>query len=123
MKLKFTLLLKIFFGVLMTLAGLMHFIKPEMYFPFIPNFLPKYALVYISGFIEFALGIMLFFKPTNKIAILGIFLLMIAFLPLHFLDIFQSKPAIGSHLLAIIRFPIQLLLIWMAWVINRKGVS
>ena len=91
-----------------------------MYFPFIPDFLPKYAVVYVSGFIEFALGAMLFYKPTNRIATLGILLLMIAFLPLHFLDMFKSNPAMGSHLLAMIRFPVQLLLIWMALVLNRK---
>jgi uncharacterized membrane protein len=43
------------------------------------------------------------------------FLLMIAFLPLHIVDVFKDNPAIGSTTLAYIRLPIQFILIYWAW--------
>ncbi|MBC7390832.1 MAG: hypothetical protein H7329_16610 [Opitutaceae bacterium] len=104
----------------MMIAGLMHFIKPKMYFPFIPDFFPEYTIVYLSGIVEFVLGLSVFYKPTRQFGNSGILLLMIVFLPLHFIDMFLDQPAIGSRMLALMRFPAQLLLIWIAWFMNCK---
>lgn len=123
MYLKFKMLLTMSFGAFMIIAGIMHFIKPEIYFPFIPDFAPEYAIVYVSGIVELVLGIMVFYKPTRHLGTSGILLLMIAFLPLHFIDMFLDHPAIGSRMLALIRFPAQLLLIWIAWFVNKKQNS
>jgi hypothetical protein len=49
---------------------------------------------------------------------LGIMILMIAFLPIHIIDIFRENPVIGSQVAALIRVPVQLLIIagaWYAW--------
>jgi uncharacterized membrane protein len=104
----------------MILAGMVHFIKPEMYFPFIPTFLPALACIYLSGFVEVVLGIGVFIPKFRHFATLGILLLMIAFLPLHILDLFKENPAIGSHQLAIIRLPLHFLLIYWAYYIHKK---
>jgi len=45
---------------------------------------------------------------------------MLLFLPLHIWDIFREKAAIGSHQVALIRLPIQFVLIAYAWFINKK---
>jgi hypothetical protein len=45
---------------------------------------------------------------------------MIIFLPLHVWDVFRDKPAIGSHQIALIRLPIQFLLIFIGWFISKK---
>jgi uncharacterized membrane protein len=44
---------------------------------------------------------------------------MIAFLPLHIIDVFLDNPAIGSKTLAYIRLPLQFVLIFWAWKANR----
>jgi len=44
---------------------------------------------------------------------------MLLFLPLHFLDVFKEHPAIGSKTIALIRLPIQFLLIYCAWYIYK----
>ena len=61
-----TLILRIIFGVFFAYAGFMHFKKPNFFNGFIPNFLPKLAVNYVFGFIEFILGIGLFFNQTVK---------------------------------------------------------
>ncbi|MFN0048161.1 MAG: hypothetical protein ACKVOU_03440 [Cytophagales bacterium] len=113
------LFLTYLFGTVLIFGGIAHFLKPEVYFPFIPIFLPKLACVYLSGFVEIALGTGVFIRKFKHRATLGILLLMIAFLPLHIVDVFKENPAIGSHLLAIIRVPVQFLLIYWAFYIHK----
>ena len=114
--------LTILFGVFMIVGGINHFLKPAMYFPFIPNFLPKNATNYATGILEVALGIGVFLPQFRHRAAQGIFLLMCIFLPLHIWDVFRDSPAIGNHTLALIRVPVQFLLIYWAWFIG-KGSS
>jgi len=56
----------------------------------------------------------------RSLGTLGILLLMLAFLPLHVMDVFSDQPAIESHQLALIRLPIQFVFILWAWFINKK---
>ncbi|PQB07904.1 hypothetical protein BST83_12655 [Polaribacter filamentus] len=109
------LILKIIFGAFFCYAGFMHFKKPKFFNKFIPNFLPKRMVNYVFGAIEFLLGISLFFDQTFKNAALGIFILMTLFLPIHIWDLLKEKPAIGSKKLAIIRIPIQFLLMYLSY--------
>ena len=111
------LILRIIFGVFFTYAGFMHFKKPKFFNGFIPQFLPKLAINYVFGFIEFVLGISIFFNQTAKNAAVGSFILMILFLPIHILDVTKKQPVIGSKKLAIIRIPIQFLLMYLSYLI------
>ncbi|MEO8471626.1 MAG: MauE/DoxX family redox-associated membrane protein [Chryseolinea sp.] len=103
------------FGGVMVLAGLNHFMNPQIYDPFIPDFLPKLAVNYVTGVLEFALGVGAIIPSTRHLATLGILLLMVSFLPLHTIDVFKDAPAIGSHQAALIRLPLQFVLILWAW--------
>ena len=114
------LILTFLFGILMILAGINHFLKPEMYSPFIPNFLPIKAINYLSGILEIVCGLGVFIPPFRGWATLGILVMMLIFLPLHIWDVFREKPAIGSHQVALIRLPIQFVLIAWAWFISKK---
>jgi uncharacterized membrane protein len=111
----------ILFGSIMILAGIMHFIKPHVYDAFIPDFMSKVLVNYATGTIEILIGIGTLTKRFRKSATLALFILMIVFLPLHTLDLFKEHPAIGSHLIAAIRFPIQFILIAWAWFIHVKS--
>lgn len=111
---------RILFALFMLMGGVQHFIKPDFYSPFVPGFLPfPMTIVYVSGFVEIALGLLLLFKTYAKIAAVGIFLLMLLFLPVHVWDIITDTPAIGSHKAALIRLPFQFLFLAIAWKIKQ----
>lgn len=111
------LMLRILFGIFFAFAGTMHFVKPKIFNRFIPNFLPKLAVNYIAGLLELVIGIGLLINQTTKQAALAMFLLMLIFLPIHIWDVFREKPAIGSKKIAIIRIPLQFLLLYIAYLI------
>lgn len=115
------LILTLAFGAFMIFGGVMHFVNPAMYEAFIPEFLPEDLVNYGSGLLEIALGVGTFIPRFRRPAALGILWLMIAFLPLHVMDVFKESPAIGSHQAAMIRLPIQFVLIGWAWFISRRG--
>ncbi len=114
------LILTFIFGAIMIFAGVNHFIKPEMYAPFIPEFLPTQFVNYLFGVLEIVCGVGVFIPPFRGWATLGILAMMILFLPLHTWDVFREKPAIGKHEWALIRLPIQFVLIVWAWFISKK---
>jgi uncharacterized membrane protein len=111
------LLLRILFGILFCFAGIMHIIKPTFFKNFIPNFLPKLAVNYIFGALEFMVGFGLFFTETVRNAAVGIFVLMLIFLPIHIWDATKAKPAIGSKKIAFVRIPLQFLLMYCAYIV------
>jgi uncharacterized membrane protein len=101
------------------LGGITHFIQPSLFLPFIPEFLPRNLINYLAGGAEILIGFSFFFRPTRLYASWAILFLMIAFLPLHIIDVFLDNPAIGSKTLAYIRLPLQFVLIFWAWKANR----
>jgi uncharacterized membrane protein len=115
------LILKIIFGVFFCYAGIMHFVKPKFFNGFIPDFFPKLLVNYVVGIIEFLLGIGFFFNQTMQNSALGIFILLIIFLPIHIWDLTKTKPAIGSKKMAIIRIPLQFLLMYLAYLIYTNS--
>lgn len=116
----FLLILRILFGIFFAFAGIMHFVKPKIFNRLIPSFLPKLAVNYIAGFFELVIGIGLLINKTNKQAALAMFVLMVVFLPIHIWDVFREKPAIGSKKIAIIRIPLQFLLLYIAYLIYTQ---
>lgn len=105
----------------MVYGGVNHFLKPAMYLPFIPDFLPADFINYGSGLLEIILGIGLLIPKFRYKASFGVLVLMLIFLPLHIIDVFTDVPAIGSHDAALIRLPVQLIFILWAWFISRKA--
>lgn len=114
------LILTYFFAAFLIFGGINHFIKPEMYAPFIHDFLPSLAINYLTGIAEIAVGVGVFIPRYRSMATFGILLMMLVFLPLHVFDVFKENPAIGSHQAALIRLPLQFVLIAWAWFIHKK---
>ena len=112
--------LTILFGIILILSGVSHLIKPESFFPFIPDFLPKRAINILAGIVELGLGVGVFIPRFRSVATFGILLLMLTLLPIHIIDVFKETPAIGSHQLALIRLPVQFVLIVWAWFIYKE---
>jgi uncharacterized membrane protein len=113
------LILTFLFGAFMVYAGINHFLKPKMYYPFFPDYLPKDALNIVSGIAEIVVGLMVFVPQYRAWGTWGILVLMLAFLPLHIIDIFRENPAVGTHKIALIRLPFQFLFILWAWYIHK----
>ena len=110
--------------VFIVLGGISHFLQPELFQAFIPEFLPQELINYAAGLFEIIVGCAYFFKPTRWLFAQLIFLMMIVFLPLHVIDVFKEFPAIGSKTMAYIRLPIQFVLIFWAWkvkMVNQKS--
>ena len=118
MRVIFYVIASILLAVLMMVSGIQHLWNPNFYMPFVPEFLPfPLAIVYLSGIVELLLGVVTLFlnQKYTKYGLLGIFFLMLIFLPLHIADAFREPPIIGSPNLAYIRLVIQFLLVWLSW--------
>ena len=121
MKQRFWVIVKVALALLMIVAGVIHLVKPNVYLPIIPSFIPfKLAVVYISGLVEIVIGVLLLLKKKYaKIGAVGFLLLMIVFLPIHILDALADQPAIGTHTVAYIRIVVQFVIIALAWKLYR----
>lgn len=104
------------FAAFIAFGGMQHFIKPDSYLPFVPSFLPfAKPIVYISGVLEIVFGVAYFIPKLRLIGAWGILILMLAFLPIHLMDVFADAPAIGSKTAAYVRLFVQFLFIALPW--------
>lgn len=101
----------------MTLAGLNHFLSPDVYTGMMPAVLPApLALVYISGIAEMAGGLGLLPRRTRKLAAWGLVALFLAVFPAN-INMALNRLPLGAHpvpqwaLWA--RLPLQL--VFIAW--------
>ena len=118
---KIWLILKVVLAIFLIFGGVQHFISPNNYIPFVPSVLPfTLAIIYLFGLFEILFGLALFFKKLETIGAWGILILMLLFLPIHIWDVFSNTPAIGSHNAALIRLPIQFVLIFIAWKVKNN---
>lgn len=109
--------LKSIYGAFFVFAGVMHFAKPKFFYPFIPKFFPRKPSNYGAGLLEIIVGIGIFVPSYASYAALGIIGLLALFLPIHIWDYLKERPAIGPKKLALIRIPLQFVLIYGAYVI------
>jgi uncharacterized membrane protein len=102
-------------------AGINHFINPAMYRKIMPPWLPWHAeLVLISGLCEIGFGVLLLFPATRIFAAWCIIALLIAVFPANIQMMFQFRANNHPYLwVAILRLPLQVLLIWWAWQFTR----
>jgi len=63
----------------MFLGGISHFINPETYNLFIPDFFPKLTVNYFAGILEILTGLGLFVNRFRHMAALAIFVMLIFF--------------------------------------------
>lgn len=112
--------LKGVFAVCMIVAGITHFIAPNVYVKIVPPQLPyPEAIVYISGFFEILGGIGLLIPLVSQAAAWGLVLLLIAVYPANINmavnNIHLNNIPDGAWFQAI-RLPFQFVLIsWAYW--------
>jgi uncharacterized membrane protein len=103
-------------------AGVNHFLNTPFYLQIMPAWLSLHsALVYISGGLEIALGLLLLYKPARRFAAWGIVALLVAVFPAN-IQMFQNYLQQHNTYLwvTIARLPLQLLLIWWAYSFTKR---
>jgi len=104
--------------VVLLVAGMTHFIFPEIYLPAMPDYLPSHLeLIYLTGGIEIMLGFGLLFKPTYKACSILTILYFIAILPAHIHVSWNRIEMFGisSPVLLWLRTAMQTILIFWAY--------
>ena len=98
-------------------AGINHFVNPQTYLAIMPPWLPAHAtLVFLSGVLEVLFGALLLPRRTRRWAAWGLILLLIAVFPANVQMLVNYYSEGNSKLwLAVLRLPLQLLLIWWAY--------
>jgi uncharacterized membrane protein len=111
-------------GPLYIIAGVMHFVVPELYVQIVPPFLPgRLALVYLSGVAEIAVGIGLLIPRTRRYAAWATIALLVAIFPANVYMathgvVIEGVPGGGdpSQLVRWGRLPLQgVLILWAFW--------
>ncbi|MFK7832606.1 MAG: DoxX family protein [Winogradskyella sp.] len=106
-------------------AGSYHFINPEFYLDLIPDYLPyPQAVNYISGFLEIVLAIGVAIPKTRLLAVKGIIVLLIVFIPSHvyFIQIgscVDSAFCVAPWIAWVRLLLVHPLLIWWAWAVRK----
>ena len=107
-------------GAVYILAGINHFWNTSFYTKLIADFLPySLALVYISGVAEILCGFGLMIPSTRKAAAWGTVALLVAVSPTHIYMAMHPDGWGVSPVFLYARLPLQLLLIWWAWVYTK----
>lgn len=113
---------RLLLAILFIVAGALHFVVPQMYVKIMPPYIPaQLVLLYVSGVFEFFGGAgLLFRQPVRGFAAWGLVALLIAVMPANIYmatnhTTFSSIPAWALYL----RLPLQLPLIWWAWLYTR----
>lgn len=114
----------LFYGMiaLYLAAGINHFINPEFYEKLMPPYIPFHWLcVFLSGVAEIFLALLLYPKRIRKIAAWLIIAMLVVFFVIHIQMVIDTW-ATGGMLfwIAIIRIPLQFLLIWWAWLYTKN---
>ena len=104
-------------GIFYIIVGIKHFQDPSWFVQIVPPILPyKYELVYISGFFEVLLGILLMIPRFQSIAAKGILALLICVYPANIYLAQTNGVAMGiSPLIAWGRLPFQFVFIGLAY--------
>lgn len=114
-------------GVLMVLAGVVHFVSPEPYLMMMPDYLPWHeGLVFISGVFEVLLGAALFVPKTRSLAGWGLIALFIAILPANIYMASEGIQPPGlemSPTAAWVRVALQAVFIYWAWAVTRPDAA
>lgn len=112
-----------FLAILFIAAGALHFLIPQLYLRIMPPYLPAHLLlVQISGAAEILGGVGLLIPATRQAAAWGLVALLIAVMPanIYMATAHLAVPGImGQSWAQWARIPLQLPLIYWAWLYTR----
>lgn len=108
-------------AILYILAGCNHFRNPEMYLRIMPPYMPAHLpLVYISGVCEVLCGVLLLLPATRVAGAWLTIALLVAVFPANVqMAVLFCREQHPYLWLALLRLPLQALLIGWAWLYTR----
>ncbi|HEX2608924.1 MAG TPA: DoxX family protein [Flavisolibacter sp.] len=114
--------LAVVMGLLYVAAGANHFLHPGFYLKIMPSWLGyQEQLVALSGIAEILLGILLVPHKTRRYAAWGLIGLLIAVFPANIQMLINYEAVHHPQTwLAIVRLPLQGLLVWWAYINTRR---
>jgi len=100
------------------LAGILHFINPAFYLNIMPPYIPFHLkLVYLTGVCEIIVGVLLLPLKTRRVGAWLLIALLIAIYPANIqMAINYWQNGNPDLWIALVRLPIQFILIWLAWI-------
>ena len=109
-------------GIFYVIVGVKHFQNPSWFVQIIPPILPyKYELVYLSGFFEILLGILLMIPRFQSTAAKGLIILLICVYPANIYLAQTNGAALGiSPFIEWGRLPFQFVFIGLAFWQSKK---
>lgn len=105
------------FGAALALAGVNHFLNPAFYLKMMPPILPApLFLIYLSGALEIALGVLLLIPRFTRLAAWGAIALLIAVYPANIYMWMNTQlfPEFDPRLI-LLRLPLQFVMMWWAY--------
>lgn len=115
--------IQFFFVSIYIIAGLVHLIKPQVFEPAIPGFLPeKILIIYLTGILEITIALGIFFDKIKYLALkvstyyLAILLIVHVYVSYNVIEIFSIK----SPALLWLRTFLQLPLIYFSYKEMKK---
>ena len=111
----------ILMAIIYTLAGINHFISPQTYLSIMPAWLPyPKELIFLSGVCEILFGLLLLPVSTRRVGAWLIIALLIAVFPANIqMAINYYSEGTQYFWLAILRLPIQAVLIFWAYRLTK----
>jgi uncharacterized membrane protein len=113
---------RIFAGIFVV-AGLAHFVVPQVYRPMMPPWLPAHdLLIGLSGAAEVAGGIGLLLPTVRRAAAYGLIALLVAVFPANvqmLLNAIRDEAAGLMLAMLCLRLPLQVLLVRWVWQLRR----
>ena len=108
---------KYLLAIFMIGAGTLHFVRPGFYLKIVPPYLPLHLeLVYLSGFFEIALGLLLLVPRFSRLAAWGIIALLIAVFPANIFLYEHQELVPASPTAHLLRLPLQgVFILWAFW--------
>ncbi len=105
-------------GITFIITGFLHFVAPGKYLLMMPGFVPfPLVLIYISGVLEMAGGVLLLLKSQSRKAAYALVILLLLIFPANIyvaIENVQLGGYMSSSFYQWVRLPFQFLLIWWA---------
>ena len=80
-------------AILYIVVGITHFTNPDFFIPLVPpSLIYIEELVFISGFVEVVMGLMLFFKRSRKLGAIITIILLFAVFPANIYLYLSNTP-------------------------------
>ena len=106
-------------GLLFLFTASGHFVQTEPMAQMLPSWVPaREALVYLTGLLEIAIAMALFFRRSRLAGAWAAAIVLVAFFPANVYAALQHVP-MGGHawgpIYLLVRAPLQLFILWWIW--------